>query len=257
MLSLIRDLSNARRRICYVAIAEALANDHPAEAERVFQLIDDRSDVPPFQRKNRNRPAALPAHGEDRSGASATAHRRAESTPRASLRLGHPGARSGRPGQAGRALGPGRVDPVDRSSGRSARAAERANRQVMVAINPAASILPIVEMRGAGTPGRGLLEGGRPHAERRQGPRAGFADARIAQSAIFLARYDRQVADVFVTQALASRSRSRESGTSGWSFGPRRVLTRGRRGDVRSAASRRSGSARHGESSDRIKLAMG
>ncbi len=52
VLSLIRDLSNARRRICHVAIAEALASDHPAEAERVFQLIDESLNAPNFGRKN-------------------------------------------------------------------------------------------------------------------------------------------------------------------------------------------------------------
>lgn len=41
VLSLIRDFSNARRRSSYAAVAESLANEHPAEAERVFQLIDD------------------------------------------------------------------------------------------------------------------------------------------------------------------------------------------------------------------------
>ena len=30
---------------CYAAVAESLANEHPAEAERVFQLIDDSSRV--------------------------------------------------------------------------------------------------------------------------------------------------------------------------------------------------------------------
>ena len=85
----------------------------------------------------------------------------------------------------------------------------RAYGQVMVAINPAASILPIVEVVA---PERleevfwkavALM----PNDDRVRA--TGFADAVIAQSAIFLARYDRQVADVFVNQALASRTRSR------------------------------------------------
>ena len=37
----------------------------------------------------------------------------------------------------------------------------------------------------------------------------GIVDSRVAEAAILLARYDRQVADVFVTQALSSQSRSR------------------------------------------------
>ncbi len=101
VLSLISDLGNARRRSCYVAIVEALAIDHPAEAERVFQLIDDSSDVPCGESKNRNRPSALPAHGEDRSRTGTTADRRAENAPTASLRLG-PRWRSAWPTGTGR-----------------------------------------------------------------------------------------------------------------------------------------------------------
>ena len=41
VLSLIRDFSNTRRRLCYSAVAESLAEEHPAEAERVFRLVDD------------------------------------------------------------------------------------------------------------------------------------------------------------------------------------------------------------------------
>jgi hypothetical protein len=37
----------------------------------------------------------------------------------------------------------------------------------------------------------------------------GIADFRVAGAAILLARYDRQVADVFVTQAMSSQSPSR------------------------------------------------
>ena len=37
----------------------------------------------------------------------------------------------------------------------------------------------------------------------------GMVDPRVADAAIFLARYDRQVADVFLTQAMSSQPRSR------------------------------------------------
>ena len=46
VLSLIAEISSAaRRRSGYVAVAEALANEHPDQAERVFQLIDDSGRV--------------------------------------------------------------------------------------------------------------------------------------------------------------------------------------------------------------------
>ena len=121
VLSLISDLGNARRRRCYVVIAEALADEHPAEAERVFQLIDDSSDVPFSEHKNE---IALGFAGPWRRTDPERARRliAALKTPREqACALGPGGARPGRPGQDGRALGPGRVDPVDRWSERPSR----------------------------------------------------------------------------------------------------------------------------------------
>ena len=145
------------------------------------------------------------SHGEDRSGTGATDHRRAENAPRAGLRLGTAGARSGRPGQAGRALGPGRVDPADRSSARSPEHARRpATRQIMVANNPAASILPIVEKVAPERLEEVFWKAVALMPKDDMARERGIADFRVAEAAIFLARYDRQVADVFVTQAMSS-----------------------------------------------------
>ena len=100
----------------------------------------------------------------------------------------------------------------------------------MVAINPAASILPIVEAwrRNAWKRSSG-----------RRSPSCRMTtacDTRVAESPIFLARYDPQVADVFLKQAVASQNGSR------WYFpmrlGPRRVLTLAAPWPCRSAASR-------------------
>ena len=172
------------------------------------------------------------AHGEDRSGASTTAHRRAEKPPRASLRLGTAGVRPGRPGQAGRALGPGRVDPVDRSSGRSPRRRGPRDRPASpVAINPAASILPIVEKVAP------------ERLEEVFWKAVALMPKNDAQSGIFLARYDRQVADVFVTQAVTYRPRSLASTSVMVGAGQGECRSSRRRGDDRSTASRQLRSA--------------
>ena len=150
--------------------------------------------------------------------------------PRAGLRLGTAGARPGRPGQAGRALGPGRVDPVDRSSGRFR--GDRGTRdppESWLPINPAASILPIVEKVAPERLEEVFWRAVALMPKDDMARERGIADFRVAEAAIFLARYDRQVADVFVTQAMASRV-TQASGivsTPGRSSGPRRVLTRG------------------------------
>ena len=51
VLALLRDMSKGRRRECYMWIAAALANERPADAQRVFQLIEDSA---PFQLMSRN-----------------------------------------------------------------------------------------------------------------------------------------------------------------------------------------------------------
>jgi hypothetical protein len=79
----------------------------------------------------------------------------------------------------------------------------------LVASNPAALILPVVEkvapqrLEEVFWKALALM----PNDDLAQ--KRGIADPRIAQAAIVLARYDRQVADVFVTQAFSTMSSSR------------------------------------------------
>ena len=82
-------------------------------------------------------------------------------------------------------------------------------RQIRIGANPAASILPIVEkvapehLEEAFWLAVALM----PKSDLAR--QRGIVDSRVAEAAILLARYDRQVADVFVTQALSSQSRTR------------------------------------------------
>ncbi len=81
---------------------------------------------------------------------------------------------------------------------------------MMVANDPAASILPIVEKvapeRLEEVFWRAVALMPKGNMARQQ---QGFVDYQVVIAAISLARYDRQVADVFVTQAMSSQSRSR------------------------------------------------
>lgn len=211
-LSLIQGLrSAARRRSCYCAVAESLAIEHPAEAERVFQLIDDETRT----------------SGESRPQIALRLCRRlAKTDPERARRiiaeLEMPQDQAC--GWALLALG---LAERDKSAARSAlsesiqvidrliespgamKPAIAPLSQMMVAENPAASILPIVENVA---PERLEEVFWRAVALIRKNEitrQRGMVDFRVISSAIFLARYDRQVADVFVTDAMSAQSRSR------------------------------------------------
>ena len=79
----------------------------------------------------------------------------------------------------------------------------------MVADNPAASILPIVEKVAPERLEEVFWRAVALMPKDDMARQRGVVDFRVAEAAIFLARYDRQVADVFVTQAMSSQSRSR------------------------------------------------
>ena len=219
VLFLIRDLSTARRRrSCYIRIALALASEHPAEAERIFELVDDSSDAPGLERKNQVAlRLCLPMAKTD--------SRRAQrliaelKTPReqacawALVALGladrdKPGARS--------ALAES-IRLIERL-GSPFGSAEVATLWQRVALNPAASILPIVEkvaperLEDVFWKAVALMPKDDMARER------GIAGFLVADFSIFLARYDRQVADVFLTQAMATGSRGPGgSASSVWS----------------------------------------
>ena len=80
---------------------------------------------------------------------------------------------------------------------------------IMVAANPAALILPIVETVAPERLEEVFWRAVALMPKNDLARQRGIVDFRVISTAILLARYDRQVADVFVTQAMSSRSPSR------------------------------------------------
>jgi hypothetical protein len=209
VLSLIRDVkSNGRRRSYYAAVVESLANEHPAEAERVFQLIK----------------------GSSRSGwddgpqiGLRLCRRLAKTDPERARRIivGLKMPRDQACGWALLALGlADRDKPASRSALAesievidqlldSTGAVKPAPTGLVVANNPAAWILPIVEKVAPERVEELFWRAVALMPSDDMARQRGTADPRIAEAAILLARYDRQVADVFVTQATSSQSPTR------------------------------------------------
>ncbi len=207
VLSLIRDLSNARRRHCYVAITEALASEHPAEAERVFQLIDDRSDAPSYEHKNEIalrlcRPLAKTDPERARRLIAGLKIPREQACGWALVALGL----ADRDKPAARAALAESIRLIDRLGGPRDQA-ERVNRRVGVAENPAASILPIVEKVAPERLDEVFWKAVDLMPKDDKDAQSGIVVASLVDAATFLARYDRQVAEVFLTPAAASRPR--------------------------------------------------
>ena len=211
VLSLIRNVSSAADRQTYYArIAESLAIEHPAEAERVFQLTDD-SPRTPMQVRSR---IALQLR---------LCRRLAKSDPPRARRIiaGMQMPRDQALGWALLALGLADRDKqaantalaesiqvIDRMPD-SATDVKPAATGALADHNPAALILPIVEKVA---PERleevfwravALM----PNDDLAQ--KRGTVDYRLAEAAVVLARYDRQVTDVFVTQAMSALPASR------------------------------------------------
>jgi len=209
VLSVIRDLSSAGlRRSYYSAVALSLANAHPAEAERVFQLIDDSSRVA----------------FEDRTQIALRLCRRLAKTDPERARRIIVGLKMPRDQACGWALLALALAERDKPAARSALAesiqaidrlldsagaVQPATTGIRVAANPAASILPIVEKVAPERLEEVFWRAVTLIRKDDTARQLGVVDYRVAVAAIFLARYDRQVADVFVTQAMSSQSRSR------------------------------------------------
>jgi hypothetical protein len=212
VLSLVRALTSAvARRSCYAAVAESLAIEHPAEAERVFQLIDDETRI----------------SGEKRPQIALRLCRRLAKTDPERARRIIAELKTPQDQACGWALLALGLAERDKPAARSALAesiqvidhlidspgvmkpAIAPISPMMVAENPAASILPIVENvapeRLEEVFWRAVALIRRNEISRQRG----IVDFRVISTAIFLARYDRQVADVFVTEAMSSQSRSR------------------------------------------------
>ena len=113
--------------------------------------------------------------------------------------LGVAGDRAGRPGHASAHLALNEsIRIIDRLLD-TARASERLPLP-NITTNPAASILPIVEKVGPARR-RDLLACGRPRAENRSRPYPpGCPDPHATFAAVFLARYDRQLASAMAPQ---------------------------------------------------------
>ncbi len=205
VLTLIKDLKSASRRTCYVAIAVALANDRPAEAERVYQLIDDLPDVPSYERKNEVvlrlcLPMAKTDSERARRLIAGLKIPREQACAWALVALGL----ADRDKPAARSALAESIRLIDRL-GVLPTTADRMTLPVYVALNPAASILPIVEkvaperLEEVFWKAVALMPKDDVARER------GIVNFRALDATIFLARYDRQVADVFFTQATASQ----------------------------------------------------
>ena len=211
VLSLIGNVSSAADRQTYYArIAESLAIEHPAEAERVFQLTDD-SPRTPMQVRSRIalqlrlcRRLAKSDPPRARRIIAGIQKPRDQALGWALLALGL----ADRDKQAANAALAESIQVIDRMPD-SATDVKPAATGALADHNPAALILPIVEKVA---PERleevfwravALM----PNDDLAQ--KRGTVDYRLAEAAVVLARYDRQVTDVFVTQAMSALPASR------------------------------------------------
>ncbi len=211
VLSLIRNVSSAADRQTYYArIAESLAIEHPAEAERVFQLTD-LSPRTPLQVRSR---IALQL---------TLCRRLAKSDPSRARRIiaGMQKPRDQALGWALLALGLADRDKpaantalaesiqvIDRLPD-SAKDVRPAATGVLADPNPAALILPIVEKVAPERLEEVFWRAVALMPNDDQSQKRGTVDYRLAEAAVVLARYDRQVTDVFVAQAIKALPASR------------------------------------------------
>jgi hypothetical protein len=210
VLTLIRNEGSAnRRRSYYIKVAESLASEHPAEAERVFQLIEDSSTA--SARDNRSQIALR------------ICRRLLKTDPERARRIivGLKTPQDQACGWALLALGLAERDkPAARSAlDESIRLIDRLLEQAGTvkrpisrsrgADNPAASILPIVEKVAPERLEEVFWRAVTLTPNEDTARERAMVDPRVAVAAILLARYDRQVADMFVTQAISSQQRSR------------------------------------------------
>jgi hypothetical protein len=211
-LSLIGEVSNSTlRRSGYVAVAEALASERPDQAERVFQLIDDSGRI---AHENKTQVAVrlcrLMAKTDPERARRIIGGLKNTQAQACAWALLAQGLADGDKPAARLALAES-IKLIDHAGTAEQAPAERPVPLMFVAANPAASILPIVEnvaperLEEVFWKAVALMPKGETARER------GIVDHQLAATAIFLARYDRQLADVFVTQATTKRSRSQVS----------------------------------------------
>ncbi len=206
VLSMLGDMSKGRRQQCYMWVAAALANEHPADAQRVFQLIEES---PPGQLVTRNHIALWlcgpmansdPKRAERLIGEMKTPA--AQACGWAVLAL----AVADRDKMTSRLALDRSIELIDGLIAKPS-AAEGAPFLINIFTNPAASILPIVEkvapehLEEVFWKAVALMPSSDTARQR------GVPDNRVAAAAVFLARYDRGAADLFLTQAKASLQR--------------------------------------------------
>ncbi len=206
VLALLRDMSKGRRKECYIWIAAALANERPADAERVFQLIEES---PPSQPMSRSHfalwlcgPMAKtdPKRAERLIGEMKTPS--AQACGWAVLAL----AVTDRDKAAARLALDRSIQLIDGLIAQPG-AAEGLPFLINIFTNPAASILPIVEKVAPEHLEEVFWKAVALMPKSDTARQRGLPDNRVAAAAVFLARYDRGAADLFLTQANAALPR--------------------------------------------------
>ncbi len=211
VLALIGNLSSdTKRRPYYARIVESLAIEHPALAERVFHLTDNSPRTPreissriALQlRLCRRLATSDPERARRIIAAIETPRNQAMGWALLALCL------ADRDKPAAKTALTKSIQVID-SLLDSAPAVKPDPTAPTVANNPAALILPIVEKMAPERLEEVFWKAVAMIRSDATAKTQGRADPRVAQAAIVLARYDRQVADVFVTQAFSSLSPSR------------------------------------------------
>ena len=204
VLSMLGDMSKGRRQQCYMWIAAALANERPADALRVFQLIEDSS---PNQSRSRialwlcgPMAKADPKRAELLIDEMKTPS--AQACGWAVLAL----AVADRDKAAARLAIDRSIQLIDRLIAKPI-AGEGSPFLVDLFTNPAASILPIVEKVAPEHLEEVFWKAVALMPRSDTARQRGVPDNRVAAAAVFLARYDRQAADLFLAQAKATLPR--------------------------------------------------
>ncbi len=211
VLSLIGNVTSATDRQAYYSrIAESLAIEHPAEAERVFQLIND-SPRTPMQVRSRIalqlrlcRRLAKSDPPQARRIIARMQMPRDQALGWALLALGL----ADRDKQAANTALAESIQVIDRLTA-SAKDVKPAATGVLADPNPAALILPIVEKVAPERLEEVFWRAVTLMPDDDLAQKRGTVDFRLAGAAVVLARYDRQIADVFVTQAMSALPASR------------------------------------------------
>jgi hypothetical protein len=204
VLALVRDLSGSRRLLCCSAIAEALVDQRSNQAEHAIELIEPPPNI-----------ASDPRWTLSLRLCWSVAKTDSERAKRAIARLGTPRLQA-----CGWALVALALADQDQPAARSALAEsiqliERVDgppgaaepiRFSILAFNPAAAILPIVEKVAPERVEEVFWKAFSLMPKADAAGRPGVVFVNRADPAVVLARYDREVADVFLARAVPASS---------------------------------------------------